>query len=93
MICHLCKENIGPTNNRHIYYCSNKLISEPRNITRFNFYEFNRGIPINKDEIINWYIKDQLSLVDVAKLLNLTYSAASFILDYFDIPKRIHKDS
>jgi G:T-mismatch repair DNA endonuclease (very short patch repair protein) len=93
MICHLCYKELSPTDNKHIYFCAVRRANESKDETRFRFFEFNSGQTFDKIQLEDWYLSQQLSLVDIASKLGISYSAAQFLIRYFCLPLRSLKEA
>ena len=93
MICHFCKKVLSNKDYRHIYYCPSGKDITDNELKRFKFYEYNSGKIFEYEDIYHKYTEEEWSVLNIAKYLNISYSAASFVLKFLNIHQRTLREA
>jgi len=88
--CPFCDKIVG--NDPHIYFCKSKTTDDKREI-KFLFINKNFPLISTKDIIVDRYVTNSKSLVDIRKEFNIDFKSTLFLLDYFEIKKRTISES
>ena len=88
--CPFCSRSVG--NDPHIYSCKSKTTSDKKEI-KFLFIKRNFPEICNIDELLNCYVVNLNSLVDIRKKYLIDFKSILFLLDYFNIKKRSISES
>lgn len=92
MICHICKSEISDKDHSHIYRC-NKDKTKSKKEVKLSQISFNIGFEITYEWIYSEYIEKKKTLPELKSEYGLPYKQTLFILDFFNIPIRSHKES
>jgi G:T-mismatch repair DNA endonuclease (very short patch repair protein) len=94
MKCFICKQDIKPNNQKHIYYCAKKNnVSLKKDEIRYQQICYMHDCQFTKKLIEDKYIKFNYSLPDFKKEYGLSYRQTQFLLVFFDIPIRTLGDA
>lgn len=94
MKCFICKKDLKHGDKRHIYFCASKHdVNVEKDELRYLQLCFSKNKEFTKSEIENLYLIKKWSLPDFEQKLMLGYSETLFLLRYFAIPSRSHKES
>lgn len=90
MICYNCNKEIDMYNNKHIHSCDKETRNKiDRKILLLKY----NNILLSKETLIEEYINNQKSIVEISKLYDIKYIYVVDYLDYYNITKRNLKES
>lgn len=92
MECPFCSKQLNIKDCNHIYKCSENKETD-KMITRFLFISHNYPQLCDKDEMVNFYEGELMSLPDFKKTFGISYKNTLFLLDYYGIKKRNIQES
>lgn len=92
MKCHVCKIDLSPGHQRHVYACST---DSSRATVRLSFLRFNSERPdlVESSEFHRLYEVERRSANELGKLLGLSQSSVHWLLREFGLKTRSVKDS
>jgi G:T-mismatch repair DNA endonuclease (very short patch repair protein) len=90
--CPFCEQEFNG-GSPHIYKCKKRPLELNKNEIKFEFYKFNFPEISNKDILYNEHIINKLSLPELRTKYRLDYKAIQWLMTYFEIEWRNHKES
>lgn len=86
--CPYCEQELNG-GSRHIFYCGDKKYpNKSKEEIKKEFIEFNFPRISNKETLNLEYNKNLKSLPDLKKEFGIDFKSVTFLLDYYNIPKR-----
>ena len=90
MECPFCKLNAI---SNHIYYCKLNNDEKSKEKIKFLYLIHNRFDIFEYEKLYNSYVVNEMSLPKIKELYNIDFKSIQFMLNYYNIPIRNHKES